>query len=283
MKYLGQSSIFGRQCPLAYARRVRLHYSDHAIHPMRWHAGARACAARGRIRRGDVRICAVIDVEKCALRAFKEDSFAALKGAMKINHRVADKRAQLFPGGEITFVYLAKIDRLCPERLEDAVVLENFGLQLFREKNRLHQVGHAQPGAGGLVAVGRTDPAFRCPDFRVALAQLALLIEQPVIRQDQVSAIADEQVLADGDSQFAQTFDFCDQRDWIDNDAVADHANFSAPEYSRWDQMQNVLRTAMDDGVAGIVPALTAHDDVGLGCEHVDDFPLPFIAPLRTD
>src|SRR5207302_1163805 len=86
-------------------------------------------------RRGDVRICAVIDVEKCALRAFKEDSFAALKGAMKINYRVADKRAQLFPGGEITFVYLAKIDRLCPERLEDAVVLENFGLQLFPRRS----------------------------------------------------------------------------------------------------------------------------------------------------
>src|SRR5438552_18968790 len=110
---------------------------------MRWHAGARACAARGRIRRGDVRICAVIDVEKCALRAFKEDSFAALKGAMKINYRVADKRPKLFLGGEITLDNLVKIDWLCHESLDYVVVLETYCLLIFRVKNRLRSVVHA--------------------------------------------------------------------------------------------------------------------------------------------
>ena len=39
----------------------------------------------------------------------------------------------------------------------------------------------------------------------------------------------------------------------------------------------------MDDGVAGVVTALAAHHDVGLGGQDVDDFSLPFIAPLRAD
>ncbi len=39
----------------------------------------------------------------------------------------------------------------------------------------------------------------------------------------------------------------------------------------------------MNDGVTGVVPALAANDDVRLGREHVDDFALPFIAPLRAD
>src|SRR5438128_2234245 len=39
----------------------------------------------------------------------------------------------------------------------------------------------------------------------------------------------------------------------------------------------------MNDGVAGIVPTLTAHHDIGVGGKDVDDFPLPFVAPLRAD
>ena len=40
---------------------------------MRRNAGARTRASGGRVRRSDVRISAVIDVEKCALRAFEQD------------------------------------------------------------------------------------------------------------------------------------------------------------------------------------------------------------------
>src|SRR6266480_5609449 len=41
VKPAGELSIFGRQCPLAYARRIRFHHSNYAIHPMRRHARAR--------------------------------------------------------------------------------------------------------------------------------------------------------------------------------------------------------------------------------------------------
>ena len=47
--------------------------------------------------------------------------------------------------------------------------------------------------------------------------------------------------------------------------------------------MQNVFRAAMDDGVAGVVPALAAHDDVGLRGQDIDDLAFAFIAPLRAD
>src|SRR5437016_7656609 len=47
--------------------------------------------------------------------------------------------------------------------------------------------------------------------------------------------------------------------------------------------MQNIFLAAMNDSVAGIVPTLTAHHDIGVGGKHVDDLPLPFVAPLRAD
>ena len=102
----------------------------------------------------------------------------------------------------------------------------HFGLQLFREQNRLHQIGDAQSGARGLVAVGRTDAALGRADFRPPFAQFALFVEHAVIRQDQMRAIADEQILADLDAELAQAFDLAHERNRIDHDAVADHATF---------------------------------------------------------
>ena len=47
--------------------------------------------------------------------------------------------------------------------------------------------------------------------------------------------------------------------------------------------MQNVFFTAVNDGVPGVVAALTADDDVGVPGKDVDDFAFAFIAPLRAD
>ena len=85
-----------------------------------------------------------------------------------------------------------------------------------------------------------------------------------MIGQDEMRAIADEQILADLDSDLAQTFDLGDERDRIDDDAVADHANLSAPQNAGRNEMQDVFLAAVNDGVAGVVAALAADDDVGV-------------------
>ena len=176
-----------------------------------------------------------------------------------------------------------KLIGLRAERLEDAVILADFRLQLFRKQHRLHQIRHPQAGARGLVAVGRADAALGRADLRVAFPQLALFIERAVIGQNEVGAITDQQILPDLDLELAQPFDLGDERDRIDHDAVADHADFAAPQNSRRDQVENVFRAAMDDGVAGVIPALAADDDVRLGGEDIDDLSFAFIAPLRAD
>src|ERR1700682_1136624 len=98
-----------------------------------------------------------------------------------------------------------------------------------------------------------------------------------------MGAFADEEVRPDLAPEFAQAFDLGYERHGIDHDAVADDASFSAPQDSRWNQVQNVFRPAMNDGVPGVVSALAADDDIRLGGKHVDDFAFAFIAPLRAD
>ncbi len=98
----------------------------------------------------------------------------------------------------------------------------------------------------------------------MAFAQLALFIEHAVIGQDEMGAIADEQILADGDAHLPQALDLADERDRIDDDAVADHTNLAAAQNAGRNEMEDVLGPAMDDGVPGVVAALAADDDVGL-------------------
>ena len=168
----------------------------------------------------------MIDIEECSLRAFEQDLFAAIHRPVQVNHRVRHIRPQFFAGSKIRFVHVAKTDRLRTERLKDSVVLDDLGLQFFREHNRLHQVRHAQARACCLVSVGWADSPFG--GANPAAAQLALLVEDPVIRQNKMRAIADEQVFVDIDSQLAQAIHLGHKRDWIDNHAVSDHADFAA-------------------------------------------------------
>jgi hypothetical protein len=81
----------------------------------------------------------------------------------------------------------------------------------------------------------------------------------------------------------SQSIDFSDERQRIDNDAVANHTNLSTPEYSRGNKVEDVFGAPMNDRVPGIVAALAADNNVSLGSEHIDDFAFSLIAPLRAD
>ena len=117
----------------------------------------------------------MVDIKECSLGAFEQYLFAALHGAMQVNHRVRHVGPQFFTGRKKTFVHIAKTDRFGAQRLKDSVVLNNLRLQFLREHNRLNQVGHAQSRACRLVAVGWTDSPF-CGS-NAAAAQLALFVE----------------------------------------------------------------------------------------------------------
>ena len=93
----------------------------------------------------------------------------------------------------------------------------------------LHQIDHAQAGARRLVAVGGADAALGGADLVAALAHFALLVERAVIGQDEVRAVADQQVLADLDAALLASPRFPrTSATGIDDDAVGDDALLSA-------------------------------------------------------
>ena len=164
--------------------------------------GARA-TGRG-IGRSHIWISPVIDIQKRPLRALEQNLFPALQ------EPGADKRpysprtdAALHPQ-QIIAVYLLVVDWFSAKRLQDAVVLPVFGLQLFREQSWLHQVGDPQTGSRRFIAVGRSDATFGRADFRAPFPQFALLVERAMVRQNQMGAVADQKILVDLDADFGR-------------------------------------------------------------------------------
>ena len=103
----------------AHARGVRLDDAEHVVEKLRPDAGARSGGAREAVRRRDVRIGAVVDVEQRALRALEQQRLAARARVLQQRRDVGDHRLQL--GGE-------------PERLvERPRERDGIALEILRE------------------------------------------------------------------------------------------------------------------------------------------------------
>jgi hypothetical protein len=104
-----------------------------------------------------------------------------------------------------------------------------------------------------------------------------------VIRENNVRAIADDQVFADGNFLFLETVELVDEVDGVDDDTVSDDAGLVLAKNAGWDEVQDVLLLTDDDRVAGVIPALATDNDVGFVREEVDDLSFSFVTPLGAN
>src|SRR5437016_4801890 len=141
------------------------------------------------------------------------------------------------------------------------------------------QVADADAPASVLVFVGGADPPPRGSD---ALALLAGPVQKLVTGQRQVGAVGDVQLAVDLDAARRQCVKLGEERLRVQDDAVADDADGALEDAGR-DLVQHELPGPGVHRVAGVRAPLVAHDEIGALGEHVDDLPLPLIAPLGPD
>src|SRR5262245_62216447 len=93
--------------------------------------------------------------------------------------------------------------------------------------------------------------------------------------------------MIDLDALRAQSVNLIEQRLRVNHHPVADDAGLARVVDARRNQVQNELviypPAADDDGVAGVVAALVASDNVEMWRQQVNDLALPFVSPLRAD
>jgi hypothetical protein len=156
-------------------------------------------------------------------------------------------------------------------------------VDLVRQRVEIGEVHQPDRAAADLVLVSRADAAPGGADH-VAVAGFADRVEVAVQRQDQRDVFGDAQIFrTDRNALRLQLCHLIEERLRIEHHAIADHREFGRPQHARRQQRELVGDAVDDQGMAGIVATLEAHNDVGLLRQPVDDLALPFVAPLGAD
>jgi len=113
-------------------------------------------------------------------------------------------------------------------------------------------------------------------------AVLARLVQGDVVRHDQRRRRADLQARTHLDAVALELGDLLLQGRRVQHHAVADQAQRVGAQDAGRDQVQHGLLAADDQGVAGVVAALEAHDRADFLGQQVDDLALALVAPLRA-
>ena len=273
----------GRERAGTDARRVRLDDADDAVDAVRADAGARRGAAGGRVRGGDERIRAVVNIQHGGLTTLEQHRLAALERLVQHERRVGDHGAQALGVRQQVVDDLVDRDRATVEHLHEQVVLLVEGrLDLLTQDVLVEQILNTDAHPVDLVGVRRADAAPRRADLALAEEALGHLVEGAVVVRDDVRVGADQQ-LRHVDAAGAQRLELAEEHLDVDDDAVCDDRSDAVGQDSARQQVQRVLLVADDDGVAGVVAAVELDDVVDAPGEQVGGLALSFIAPLGAD
>ena len=157
-------------------------------------AGARAGGPGHGVRRGHERIGAVVDVEQRALRALEHHQAALVEHAPGDRRRVGDEGLEPVAVDAVLLGHRVQVElgqlRVGPQH-------QPLGLHrrvdLLAQDVLVEQVLHADAEPRRLVRVAGADAAPRGADLELAELRLALLVQQLVVRHDQVRVGRDAQ------------------------------------------------------------------------------------------
>ena len=217
------------------------------------------------------------------MRAFAQQRAAFREAAAQEAAGVGHVRAQLL--------------RRAAQHLEDGVERRNVldaqggeqraglggeGSHASPKSRRAIQLGDAHAFPGGRRLVGRADPAKCRAELGVSQSLLARSVDQTVVGQDDVGAVGKQELVADGDAPRRDGFHLGKQRFEVHDDAGPDHSRAAAND-AGGQKVEREVAIGEFDGVAGVVPAVVAGDDVEPVGEEIDDLPLALVAPLSAE
>ena len=267
---------------LTYAGGVGLHDADDRVEPRLRDARADGSVGRDGRRAGGVRIDAVVNVAQRTELGLKEQGLVVLDGLGEVVGRVTDVVLERHGVGVDPVHHLVEVDGIVVITIDDEEILplENVG-QTGLECVAVGQFAHAQRLFHVLVRVGGGDAAAGGAELLVRQTVLLQAVEQLVVRHADNGLVADFQVLRrDGDAAGAQTLGLVEHVLRINDHAGAEHVHGLVAQDAARHEVEHELALVVDDGVAGVVAALIAHDDVVLLAEQVDHAAFALVAPV---
>src|SRR6266404_3744746 len=176
---------------------------------------------------------------------------------------------------------MRKIDIRAVRAFCQPVFLRHHMRGLLSKHLRLQQIAHPQPAPRHLVFVRRSDSSRGRANFVRAPRTFRGFVQLPVIRKNQVRAVADVQPPLHLNARFRKRLDFRHQRRRIHHHACPDHRLLLRPQNPARNQLQHITVLPNDDRVPRVVPARHARDVIERSRKVVHHLAFALVAPLR--
>src|SRR5271170_5793935 len=156
-------------------------------------------------------------------------------------------------------------------------------LDVGPQERGVQQVDHAETAARHLVFVRRADAAAGGADLLPAGRALRSQFDHPVVGEDHLRTVGDEQLAVDIDSEFAELANLLQKGHRVEHHAVPDHASAIGAKHAAGNKLQDEFLPTDNDRMPGIVATRIARHDGEPFRENIDDLAFAFIAPLGAD
>src|SRR5579872_1680108 len=152
----------------------------------------------------------------------------------------------------------------------------------FVRIGKVHQTNGAPPD---LVLISRTDAAFRCTDFDASgVGRFAVSVELAMQGENERNILGDLEIVGrDFDALRANFLSFLHEMVRIKNDAVADDRQFAGTHDARRQEREFERLAVNHQSMAGVMPTLETHHDIGGNGKPIDDLAFALVAPLGAD
>src|SRR5882762_7611029 len=269
-----------RQRPVSNARGVRLHHTDYRIEFTGRDSYSSCGSARRRAAGRDVGIGPVIDVKEGPLRTLEEHRGTAHDRAMNLETDILSQGKEPLREPIQDSKGVIDVCSLRPSHRELDVGVRNSTLDQFSQPLGIPQIEDADSAAAKFVLVRRADSPSCSSDL---LAGRALAVDQLVIGQHEMRAVAYVEPSLDVDTIGNELVDLREKGLDIQYDSVADRAPHARMENSARDLMEDERLVPDLDGVTGVGAALIANYPVGALRENINELALALVSPLGTD
>src|SRR5712664_248096 len=270
-----------RKRSAAHARRVRLGNTQHVFELRRRHAHACRSTPRSRARRCHERVRPVIDVQHRSLRAFEQHRLPFVQRAVHQFRGVADVSANFFAQLQRLFDFMRKVNIRSVRAFRQPIFLRHHMRGLLAKHLRLQQIAHPQAAPRHLVLIRRSDSPRSRANLVRAPRTFRGFVQLPVIRKNQVRAVADVQPPLHLNARFRKRLDFRHQRRRIHHHARSDHRLLLRPQNPARNQLQYITVLPDDDRVPRVVPARHARNVIKRPRKVVHHLAFALVAPLR--
>jgi hypothetical protein len=225
----------------------------------------------------------VIQIQERSLRALEEHPLSTIHLSVQIRRNIGKKGDDVRCGLQALVSHRDRIKRRASEQRGGNAVLLCHDLAAAATKQlRVAKVAGPQPAAARLVLVSGADPFGRRADLPHASRLFRGDFVSPMVRQNQVRPIADDQAPIHSHTVSFHGLDLAKQGLGIHHNSIPNNRRLIRPHDACWEKLKNKLLAANVNRVARIRASLISSHNVKVLRQSIDDFAFAFVAPLSA-